>query len=290
MLRTYLLTPPNRKVEQLTYRTQPEKYKGEAETPHFHFLQKTGIPIWPYRIGEQYTSHITVLFSHGNNYDVPKLQPFVANLFATIVEVCKVCITLILWDYPGFSFSPYATKDFVLMEDHVKTLAYELTGGVLCAEFGLEESPLYVMGHSIGASLQTSLSTDHNLIGKIKGYFCIAPFYSMKDMSKNYFFGTLYFDAFCSEYNYFCNFEQNMKNRVDPESKILVVLCLNDMVTTSGSWARAKFTDLLQEPESVIMIDGQHNSPVTDGKCHQTIAVIFKTFLIESGIIPPEMI
>jgi hypothetical protein len=109
-------------------------------------------------------------------------------------------------------------------------------------------------------------------------------------MSTKYFMGHLYFQTFLTKYSGFCNVGENVKQRVNPDVLIAVILCKHDDTTTSGTWALSKFSELLRNPEdNVIMIEAQHNSPILDGKCHHTIAYLFKDFLVRSGIVPPEV-
>lgn len=290
MFKSYIVDPPSRKNAQFLYRTSNGDYQGPEEPPLHDYLKKTGIPIWAYRIGEENPFHITVLFSHGNSKDVPSLHVFISALFDQIVTKCKICITLFLWDYPGFSFSPYTTSDFALMEDHMKLLGNDIVNGELAIEFGITDVPFFIMGHSIGASLQTVLLKQESLVGKIKGCFCMAPFYSLEEMSKNYFLGQMYFQTFLKKYKDFCNVGENVRKRLDPDIVITVVLCSRDDVTTTGHWAMSNFSELVKNgPDNVFMIDALHNSPLLNKSCHNIIASLFNDFLLRTTVIPPEV-
>lgn len=282
MFGRYILTPPARTKEQVEYYRTGSYRNTEELLPHLDFLRQYQIPIWTLQFGQPANPQkIVIIFSHGNSRDVPDIKEMVFDLMHRIVEETSSFVTLIMWDYPGYSFSPLTTKEFLKIEEQFLLLCMETTQGQIWEGLGIQDQPLFLIGHSLGACAQTVALKDPRLSGKIAGVMCLAPFYNLLDMSKKYFFGEFFFTSFGKEYHQFCNVAEHIRNRVDTQAIVQVVLFAKDQVTSSGPGALMKFEDLVGI-ENVKTLRGSHDTPIVEAQGREECARLFRMLLNKS--------
>lgn len=246
----FIMTPPPRSETQKKF-TLTGMYPLSLTPPDISFLKEHAIPVWAMSIGTEEKTPITIIFSHGNSTDVPRCAENIFKFFEPLES--SYYVTLIMWDYPGYSFSPLDTTEYTLMEQQLKTLISRVY---------TEDKNIFIVGHSLGASLQSCVLADESISRLIKGAYFMAPFLSLHDMCNKRFssFGSILTSLFHEKLQLF-NFEANLHQAKILENSPPRRCAIFDQDLIVHSLANfSKIKNAFESAEDVIVFQGGHNS------------------------------
>jgi hypothetical protein len=245
--------------------------------PLFEFLEEYKVPLWRTFVGYAHKPKICIIFSHGNKHDVPESHPLLLGLLQRLAD--DYFIVLFEWDYPGYSYSPLSTAEYPQMEQQFANIcANVIQNPLFLARQEEEQVPIFLMGHSLGAALQSCIFNCPTLEQAVTGVYFVAPFLSLRDMCYNVqMIGPLVYHAAVKDKDNLFNLANNIKYRDRSKpTKLRCVLFVKDQVVSHGLATFDKFMELNpkthgDDPDWVLNVAGTHNALMTDPAARDVI-------------------